>query len=367
VLWPKLLRTAGIQREKRLFKKGVSIMRLLRTIIAPAAALVFATLPALGVAQAETKIAIGKVTGGSGFHIPSYVAMNQGYFKDEGLDARFVALSGKAQVTAGLAGSLDFVPIPSGGAQAALSGADIRYIVGESLKSQWVLLTRPDIKKPEDLKGKTLGYGRPGGAEYDEASTVLELFFKMRVGDDYKVISFQDEAARIAALINGDIQGAAISAPRVPQALKAGLKVLLRTGDYIPRAGGAIWARKAYIDAHPDTVKKFIRAIARGVTTFRNDKKASVAALKAELGIKTDEEAGVIWDQLHNTFGAELPPKLFRQIFEGRRKTMIAAKQWPKDKPLPDPEQWLERKMLEATLKEMKYVPTKLDAPSKIN
>jgi NitT/TauT family transport system substrate-binding protein len=341
-------------------------MRLLRPMLAPLAALVFATISTLGTAQAQ-QVTIGKVIGGSGFHIPSYVAMHQGYFKAEGLDARFVELTGKAQVTAGLAGKLDFVPIPSGGAQAALSGAPIRYLVGESLKSQWVILTKPDIKKPEDLKGKTLGYGRPGGAEYDEGSTVLELFFKMHVGRDYKVISFTDEAARIAALVNGDIQGALISAPRVPQALKAGLKVLLRTGDYIPRAGGTIWAMKSTVDKNPETVKKFIRAIARGVMTFRTDKAASVATLKEHLGIKTDEEAGVIWDQLHNTFGAEVPPKLFAEILEGRRKTMIAANQWPKDKPLPDPEQWLERKMLDSTLAEMKYVPTKLDAPTKTN
>jgi hypothetical protein len=98
--------------------------------------------------------------------------------------------------------------------------------------------------------------------------------------------------------------------------------------------------------------------------TFRSDKKASVAALKEHLGIKSDEEAGLIWDQLHNTFGAELPANLFRDLFEGRRKAMISAKQWPADKPLPDPEQWLERKLLEATLKDMNYVPTKISAPT---
>jgi hypothetical protein len=114
-------------------------------------------------------------------------------------------------------------------------------------------------------------------------------------------------------------------------------------------------------------VKKFIRAMAKGVMTFRTDKKASVAALKDHLGIKTDEEAGVIWDQLHNTFGAEIPANLFRELLEGRRQTMIAANQWPKDKPLPDPEQWVERKLLESTLKEMNYVPTKLEAPTKTN
>ena len=40
---------------------------------------------------------------------------------------------------------------------------------------------------------------------------------------------------------------------------------------------------------------------------------------------------------------------------------MIAAKQWAADKPLPDPEQFLLRAQLDATLKEMGYVPTKLD------
>jgi hypothetical protein len=42
---------------------------------------------------------------------------------------------------------------------------------------------------------------------------------------------------------------------------------------------------------------------------------------------------------------------------------MIAAKQWLQDKPLPDPEQFLTRDLLDSTLKQMGYVPTKLDAP----
>ena len=41
---------------------------------------------------------------------------------------------------------------------------------------------------------------------------------------------------------------------------------------------------------------------------------------------------------------------------------MIAAKQWAADKPLPDPEQFLTRAVLDKTLKNMNYIPTKLDA-----
>ena len=57
--------------------------------------------------------------------------------------------------------------------------------------------------------------GRAGAADYDEGATVLTRFFQMNVGKDYKVISFQGEAERLAALINGDIQGMLVSAPRV--------------------------------------------------------------------------------------------------------------------------------------------------------
>ncbi len=342
-------------------------MRMLRSVLAPLACLALAAGLTTGAAQAQTKITVGKVIGGDGFHIPTYIAMDQGFYAQEGLDATFVTLTGKALVTAALSGNVDFVPIPSGGAQAALSGAEIRYVVGESLKSQWTIVVPKTVNKVEELKGKTIGYGRLGGADYDEGQAVLERFFHMQVGKDYKVISFQGEPERIAALSNGDIQAALLSAPHAAKAEATGMKVLLRTGDYIARAGGAIWARKAFVDQNPETTRKFIRAIAKAVTYFRTNKDGSVATLKKHLGIDNDKEAGLIWDELHDAFGAELPANLFREIFESRRLTMISAHQWPADKPLPDPEQFLTRNLLDSTLKEMNYVPTKLDTGTKTN
>ena len=267
-----------------------------------------------------------------------------------------------------LSGNLDCAPIPSGGAQAALSGAKIMYIVGKSLKSQWTLTTLKDVNKPEDLKGKTIGLGRPGGADYDEVQAVLHRFFHMDAGKDYKVISFQGEAERIAALSNNDIQGAGLSIPHAVVAQQTGLKVLLRTGDYIPRAGGTIFCMQSFVQQHPDTAKKIIRAIAKAVMYFRTNKAGSIKVLEHHIAsIKNDKDAGLIWDQLHASYGAEVPPALFREIFESRRQTMIAARQWSADKPLPDPEQFIDRKLLEATLKDMNYVPANLTAPVKAN
>ena len=343
-------------------------MRMLRLpLIAAAATIAFALLPSSG-ANAQTKVTIGKVIGGDGFHVPTYVALDEGFFKQEGLDVKLIELQASAQVAAVLSGNLDCAPIPSGGAQAALSGAKIMYIVGKSLKSQWTLTTRKDVSKPEDLKGKIIGLGRPGGADYDEVQAVLHRFFHMDSGKDYKVISFQAEPERIAAMINNDIQGASLSIPHAVVAQQAGLKVLLRTGDYIPRAGGTVFCLQSFVQQHPDTVKKIIRAVAKAVMYFRTNKAGSIKVLEHHIGsIKNDEQAGLIWDQLHDSYGAEVPPNLFREIFESRRLTMVAARQWPADKPLPDPEQFIARKLLEDTLKDMHYVPAKLPAPAKAN
>jgi len=47
---------------------------------------------ATALAQAP-KIKVGRTTGASGFHLPTYVAMDRGLFKAEGLDAEFVNMT----------------------------------------------------------------------------------------------------------------------------------------------------------------------------------------------------------------------------------------------------------------------------------
>ena len=49
------------------------------------AIVVAALLVCAGAATAQDKITVGKITSGSGFHIPSYVAMDKGFFKKQGI------------------------------------------------------------------------------------------------------------------------------------------------------------------------------------------------------------------------------------------------------------------------------------------
>jgi len=299
-------------------------------------------------------IKIGRTTGGSGFHIPSYVAIDKGFLKAEGLDANFIAATAGVLVRAAIAKEIEFVPIPGGGSEAMLKGAPLVFFVGESLISQWTLTTTPDIKRVEDLRRKTLGLGRPGSADYSEIVITLGKHFNMQPGKDYKVISFTGEPDRIAALIKGSIQGGVLSFPHAARAEKEGMKVLLRTGDYIPRLGGTFLTHKDVIKEKRDVVKRFTRAMIKSEDYIRANKKGTMEVIQKYFEINDPKVVESIYNQVHDKFGPEMPAEMIRDLFESRTTPELG---WPQGKPLPDLEQFVDRSFVSEVLREMGRKP----------
>jgi ABC-type nitrate/sulfonate/bicarbonate transport system substrate-binding protein len=301
-------------------------------------------------------IKIGKTIGGSGFHIPSYIAMDKGLLKAEGLNADFISATASVLVRAGIAKEIEFVPIPAGGAEAMLKGAPLAFIVGESLVSQWTITTAPEIKRVEDLKGKTLGLQRPGQAAYTEAVVVLGKFFKMEPGRDYKVITFNAETDQVAALINKSIQGTILSFPHAARAEKAGMKILLKTGDYIPRLGGTFITHRDLLKEKRDVTKRFIRAMVKADDYVKANKQGTIEVIQKYFEIKEPALAEGIYNQVANAYGPEIPHDLLKELFESRTTPELG---WPAGKPLPDIEQFVARDLLNEVLKEMGRKVTK--------
>jgi ABC-type nitrate/sulfonate/bicarbonate transport system substrate-binding protein len=321
-----------------------------------AAIMALGALMLSGPVSAQTKIRVGRTVGASGFHIPSYVAHDKGMFREEGLQAEFIAAEGGPLVRAGIAKEIDYVPIPGGGTIAMLKGAPLVYVVGQSLISQWTITTIPDIKRVEDLRGKTIGLGRPGSADYEEVPIVLGRFFKMELGRDYKVISFAGEPDRIAGLLGGSIQGAVLSFPHAARAETEGMKILVKTGDYLPRLGGTFFVHKDRVKERRDEVKRFIRAIGKAAAYIKTNKKGTMEVIQKWLSIKDVKVAEAIYKQVQNAYGPEIPHDLLRLLFESRTTPEAG---WPAGKPLPDIEQFVERNLLNEVLKEMGRKPSK--------
>ncbi|HXF74911.1 MAG TPA: ABC transporter substrate-binding protein [Methylomirabilota bacterium] len=295
-------------------------------------------------------IKIGKTIGGSGFHIPSYIAVEKGMLKAEGLNADFISTTAGVLVRAAIAKEIEFVPIPGGGSEAMLKGAPLVFIVGESLVSQWTIVTQPEIKRVEELKGKTIGLERPGQAAYTEAVVVLGKFFKMEPGKDYKVITFNAETDRVAALVNKSIHAAILSFPHAARAERAGLKILVKTGDYIPRLGGTFIAHRDLLKEKRDVVKRFIRAMVRANDYVKANKQGTIEVIQKYFEIKEPGLAEGIYKQVADAYGPEIPHDLLLELFQSRTTPELG---WPAGKPLPDIEQFVARDLLNEVLKEM--------------
>ena len=135
-------------------------------------------------AGAATKIKVGRTASATIFELPTYVAMEKGFFKREGLDAVLVTLTGKALITAGIAGAIDFSPASRGGAQAALKGAKLHFVVGQSSQARWTISVSPFVVRGIDLKGKTVAFGRPNTPGFEEGKMALRRVLNFQVGRD---------------------------------------------------------------------------------------------------------------------------------------------------------------------------------------
>jgi NitT/TauT family transport system substrate-binding protein len=299
-------------------------------------------------------VKVGRTVGGSGFHIPSYVAIDKGFLKAEGLDANFIAATAGVLVRATIAKEIEFTPIPGGGSEAMLKGAPLVFFVGESLVSQWTLTTTPDIKRVEDLRGKTLGLGRPGSADYSEMVVTLGKHFNMQPGKDYKVISFTGEPDRVAALIQGSIQGGILSFPHAARAEKEGMKILMRTGDYIPRLGGTFLTHKDFLKEKRDVVKRFTRGMIKATDYIKANKKGSMEVIQKYFEIKDAKIVESIYNQVYDKYSPEMPPDLIKDLFESRTTPELG---WPQGKPLPDLNQFVDRSIVNEVLKELGRKP----------
>ena len=294
-------------------------------------------------------VKVGRTVGGSGFHIPSYVAIDKGFLKAEGLDANFIAATAGVLVRATIAKEIEFTPIPGGGSEAMLKGAPLVFR-GRIFGPQWTLTTTPDIKRVEDLRGKTLGLGRPGSADYSEMVVTLGKHFNMQPGKDYKVISFTGEPDRVAALIQGSIQGGILRF-YAARAEKEGMKILMRTGDYIPRLGGTFHPQ-GFPQRKRDVVKRFTRGMIKA-TDYIKAKKGTTEVIEKYFEIKDAKIVESIYNQVYDKYSPEMPPNLIKDLFESRTTPELG---WPQV-PLPDLDQFVDRSIVNEVLKEMGRKP----------
>jgi NitT/TauT family transport system substrate-binding protein len=121
--------------------------------------------PSFTTAQIKSNLS-SSVTSESMTHV--WVARERGLFKKYGIDMQFILMPrNPLAVAALLAGEIDGAIIGPGHlVNAALSGAELVGIANFNQKLDFRLNTRPEIKKPEDLRGKRIAVSGPGSTSH---------------------------------------------------------------------------------------------------------------------------------------------------------------------------------------------------------
>jgi len=97
-----------------------------------------------------------------------WVARERGLFKKYGVDMQFILMPrNPLAIAALLAGEIDAAIIGPGHlVNAGLSGAEVIGVAAFNQKLDFRLNTRPEIKKPEDLRGKRIAISGPGSTSH---------------------------------------------------------------------------------------------------------------------------------------------------------------------------------------------------------
>ena len=164
----------------------------------------FASLSFCGVASAQsTKLTIGSNTlSGSG--LPAWVAKDAGIFRKNGLDVQIVYFRGGTITAMALVAretpisQVTGQPIVSAG----LKGADAVMIAGGNVVSEYWLMSRPEIKTAEQLKGGSVAIATFGG-QADFLSRIALQKLGLNPLKDVTIVQIGTIPERLSALATG--------------------------------------------------------------------------------------------------------------------------------------------------------------------
>jgi len=242
--------------------------------------LVYLLVFGVSVAGAQ-KLLIGQ-TAISAEGLPIWLAYELGIFKKNGLDATpvFLGGGGPRSLSVILSGEC---PISHGSGMplvnSNLNGSDLAMITGGTTTINYWLMTRPETRSPEQLRGGAIAIGS-FGTTTDFAARFALRKLGMVAGKDVTLLPVGNNPVRLGALESGRVVATPLNPPASIMAQKKGLNVMLDiTSLNIPWPHtGAITTRK-YIREHPDTVRRFVRSYVEAVHRIKTDRETGMKVM----------------------------------------------------------------------------------------
>lgn len=249
--------------------------------------------------QAEAAEALRKMTVGQAGVNPGAglfsIAVNQGFYKKQGLDVQIIKTNTTAAVQAMLSGKMHMVTGAGAAAfvTATLEGAPPFIIVGSWVNVfPYKIMAHKGIKRIEDLKGKTGHVGAPFGTIPDTALRFALNRLKIDPEKDVKLVQHAnaDPASILAAMEKGEVQFGILAPPFDLVAERRGYEMLLALpGLGIPWQQNGEIVPVSYLKSNRDQVVRFMRATAEASRFFFEQKEKTIDIMIEYLGRPRDE------------------------------------------------------------------------------
>jgi ABC-type nitrate/sulfonate/bicarbonate transport system substrate-binding protein len=232
------------------------------------------------------KMIVGRAgTGSAPQFWPGYVAINKGYFVQEGLDFESLAVPSAPTLTQALiAGDMQVINFTVlSMAAAVVAGAPLKMVASAQDLPNLQVVATPDVRAWSDFRGKTLGSGNSAGDYFDVALRMMLAANGVR--DSEVTVRTMQSPARLPALMAGQIAGAIMSEQDAAHAIEAGNRPMGFVGEFVKdlQYSGYLvddgWAR-----ANEGTLLRFLRAMLRGAEwLFDPANKAEAMRIYAEV------------------------------------------------------------------------------------
>lgn len=238
------------------------------------AGLTASTLGMPAVVRAQAPIIVAVPSASALIWLPYWVAVGEGYFKEEGLECTLQAVDGTAAVLQAV--SAGQAQIGFGGVNPILvaraRGVPVKSVYALAPKPLFGLLTKEEtgISEPEELKGKIIGVGSTDGAEVHFTRAIMKER-GLEAEKDYTFLLVGDGGPAAVAFLRDEIAAYCGSTTDIAILAARGIKLReITPASFLNILGTGTPMLESQLAETPDLVPKFGRALVRA-TRFVTD------------------------------------------------------------------------------------------------
>ena len=256
-------------------------------------------------------------------YTPLYYGQEFGLFRDEALDVQVIVVrAGQVGIASLMSGEVDAITHAGTAVAAAIRGLPVKIVSITSDRPNHELLVVTTVRRPQDLKGKSIGLGSLEGTGGIIIRRILQAK-GLNPDKDVTFISMATEV-RLQAMVNGTIAGAMLSPPYTFLAADQGYQVFGRGKDYVRYLTEGVVTADSKIKQKRAGLVRFLRGWNRSAKFYKTNPGVMVPYIQKKFAIKESRLAQRMYeeDALNRTENGEIDISGIGEILDIAKETM---------------------------------------------